>query len=490
VNWRPDDYVKSCRKLESGLRLGLEGLRACQLGQFASPLFWSADEVAEAGITKASIIEKRRQLFDKLNDQTSLIPCKQCLMVTTKRYADVDFSKIGHVDLAATTICNLRCGFCGYAKRDTFQKSRYDALAILREFAPEDCLWDAAVDFNGGEPTLLPDFGDYIEYFNSRRIRIFLYTNAVKYSQAVTDGLRNGTIRWVCTSLDAGTPSTFKRLKRGDCFLQVVENLARYAEAGGGDGGKLAVKYIFCDDNGSADDVAGFAYAMLAIRPQEVWLTFDFEPLIELPRETKGLGGIDYSKHIHAYAGVYALLSKHGVTPVHFAEKHLAAVSQQGKSLLESALTAIEKLGANQPRTQEGILLTDFRKTGKNPPAEHVAFTTKPLRRFAQNRQVAEAWSLVGKRILLAPACTKARALLSDPEVNGGEIVGILDRDPVLQGKKIEGISIHAYTAIPELKPDVILVAVPEHHVDSILGAIRKNMVGSEYVAVLSSTHS
>ena len=478
---RRDELVKSCRKLEAGLRLGPEGVRACQLGQFAAPLYWSEAEAATTVITKKMIMEKRRGLFQQLNSDGADIPCKHCHMVTERPYADVDFSRIGHIDLAASTTCNLRCSFCGYTKRDTFHEAKYDALAILREFAPEDSLWDAAVDFNGGEPTLLPNCDDFIDYFRSRRIRVFLYTNAVKFSQAVADGLASGAIRWVCTSLDAGTPSTFHRLKRSDVFPRAVETLARYAQAGSGSGGKLAVKYIFCEDNCGEDDVVGFSYLMLAIRPQEVWLTFDFEPLIDLPSGTQDLGSLDYSSQVRAYARTYELLDKHGIQAVHFTEKHLGNVSPQGRLLLEMARGSIRKLETGR-KPSDGLYLGDFRNGEQEPLADHVGFACRPLRVFGRAGEAS--WDLKGRRILIAPACALSVPLLKDPEVLSGEIVGILDRDPVLQGKRVEGFPVHGYEAIGSLAADVILVAAPSHHRQAILGSIRRHMSGGEQVAL------
>ncbi|PJA51561.1 MAG: radical SAM protein, partial [Candidatus Marinimicrobia bacterium CG_4_9_14_3_um_filter_48_9] len=86
-------------------------------------------------------------------------------------------------------------------------------------------------------------------------------TNGVRYSQAVYDGLVNGTMQWVCTSVDAGTPSTYFKMKARDRFSQVLENLARYAHAGQQGGGRLAIKYIFTADNCGDDDILGFLYA-------------------------------------------------------------------------------------------------------------------------------------------------------------------------------------------------------------------------------------
>ena len=347
---KPTDLVKSCYKLESGLRLGQEGIHACQLGPFSSPIYFTENEAAEKKITKQDIIEKRKWIFELLNDEQSQTPCKGCSMVVEKPFNDVRFDLLGHMDLAATTTCNLRCNFCGYTHFDSFDEAKYDALTILKEFSADDVTWNSAVDFNGGEPTLLSDFDEYIKFFDSRKTRVFLFTNGLIYKQSVYDGLISGAIRWTIVSLDAGTKNTYKKMKLSPKFDQVLENIARYSEAGSKGGGGCSVKYIFHEDNSNDDDILGFCYAMLAIRPQEVWLTFDFDPLCKLPADCPDLGGYDYSRHLEAYAKTYLTLEKHGLTAVHYAEKHLAPASKHGVILLEKAKQLI-----NQKRCKNRI---------------------------------------------------------------------------------------------------------------------------------------
>ncbi len=484
MNYQPEDLVKSCRKLESGLRLGQEGIHACQLGPFCAPLYWSADEASRIKITKEMIVEKRKELFQRLNDTYSDLACKKCHMVMTKRYEDVHFTRLGHVDLAATTICNLRCSFCGYTVHNSFSKSRYGALSVLKEFTADDVEWDAAVDFNGGEPGILHDLDAFIDYFNSRRIRVFLYTNAVKFRQSIYDGLVNGSIRWVCTSLDAGSPSSFLHLKKRDYFLQVLENLTRYASAGSKGGGKLSVKYIFCDGNCSDDDITGFTYAMLAIRPQKIWLTFDFEPLQSLPGDSSDFGSHDYSRHIAAYTKMFLLLKKHGLEAGHFTENHLAAVCQQGKILMDRVLSETNKSASNDI---PDLVLKNFREGEKEKSASTLSayFDTTPLRIKTPNEN-PEPWSLNGKRVVIAPACHLAKDLLNDTDIRTGNILGFLDRDPVLQGKSIEGIPIHGYDSIPDLDPEVILVASPDQHRNDILQTIARYTTTAARIAILN----
>jgi hypothetical protein len=485
MNYRSDDMVKSCRRLESGLRLGPDGIRACTLGAFDAPLFWSAAEASRLSITKEMIVEKRKWLFDLLNNGQDDFDfdCRHCQMVHTKRFADVDFTRLGQIDHAATSICNLRCKFCGFTHRDQFIQSKYDDLAILREFTPEDAEWDSVVDFNGGEPTLLSNLDEHLDYFASRRIRVRFMTNGVRFHQSVYDGLVNGSIQWVCTSVDAGTPSTYMRIKKRDHYLQVLENLARYAHAGSQGGGMLAIKYIFCNDNCSNDDIAGFAYAMLAIRPRQVWLTFDFSALDGEKPDAEEFGGYDFSRDIAAYAKMYNLLKKHGLEAVHYTTGHLALVSVQGKVLLDRVIREIERTAPSL--SPSDLVLDNFRRKDEIAPIRAARFETRPLR-IMKDGQARESWSLEGKQVLISPACHQSVELLGDPEIRDSRLIGFLDRDRMVQGKTIQGLAIYGYEAIPDLAPDVILVASPAQHQSDIVGKLARYAGENIEVAVLN----
>lgn len=456
---KKEGLVKSCYKMESGLRLGQEGIHACQLGPFSSPIYFTEDEASKTKITKKMIMEKRKWIYDLLNDDHSETPCKHCSMVIYKKPEEVRFDELGHMDLAAETTCNLRCNFCGYTHFDSFADAKYDALEILKEFQPEDVTWNSAVDFNGGEPTLLKDFDDYIGYFESRKSRVFLFTNGVIYKQSVYDGLINGTVRWCIVSLDAGTKSTYNKMKKSTKFNQVLENIARYSEAGNMGGGGCSVKYIFHEDNCGDDDINGFSYAMLALRPQEVWLTFDFDPLCDLPADSDDFGGYDYSKHILAYAKTYLMLEKHGLKPVHYAEKHLGPASQHGINLLKMAKEKIETLTLKK-KNAESLQLVDFRtnKVDDGESQSYLQFRLSPKLEI----KTEDGWkspNLKGKTIAIAPASPRIKDFLDGITAAGGEVLGIFDLDKVLHGKVIEGVTVYPYTAGEELDPDVVFIA-------------------------------
>jgi len=477
--FQPDDIVKSCRKLVSGLNLCIQGMRACTRGALMPPLFCKANDVAGGKITKDVIIEKRKEYIRMLNDGHSVMDCKNCLMVEKVRFGDISFSRLGHIDLQHYSICNLRCSYCAYTRDSMHYPPQYDALQVLQLFTPDDIDWNAHVDFAGGEPTLLENLGEYLEFFKNRRIRVLMFTNAVQFHQDIYNGLADGSIYLVTTSVDAGTPSTFKALRGKDRYLQVLENLSRYAVAGSKGKGMLVAKYIFTDSNCNDDDIAGFAYAMLAIRPQQVWLTFDFAPMF-LRQE-----GHDYTRQIEAYAKLYVLLKKHGIEAFHYYKEAIATVSQKGREIMDQVLAAIEKQSASTLMNVPDIYLGNFRSKEAFLEKQPDTFTLKPLRLTPQDGATRE-WSLEGKRVLLAPACPQTLELLSDTDIKQASWIGFVDRNPIQQGKTIQGSMVYSYEEIPSLHADVILTAPPEKHRLDILSTLARQAPAGTQIAEIA----
>ncbi len=445
------DVVLSCRKLESGLRFGQEGIAACALGPFQSPVYWSGTEAAEITITKEMLEEKRRWIFDLLNDETAETPCKGCQMVVEKTFGEVDFSRLGHIDYSATSSCNIRCNYCDYTIKDNFKKAPYESLEILNLFKPTDVVWDAAVDFGGGEPTLLPNFDECLSFFKHNKIRTFLYTNAVRFSQKAYEGLRDGSISWVCVSLDCGTPSTYLATKERDRFFDVMDNLHKYAEASRKGLGNLSVKYIFTQDNCSDDDISGFVFAMLSVKPDKVWLTFDFEPLKFLSGGDDGFGGYDYTKQVDAYVKLYLMLEQYGIKAGHFEENHLSQVTKAGKRLLDmvhSRLATVKPESKTEKKTELSCQLIKMSDIG-------------------------EAVRLTEEKVAIVPCSVQSLALQRQVKALGGEVVAIIDRDPTLQGKVIEGDTVMPYQDLAGLSCDKILITCHALHQQAILEEVR-----------------
>ena len=476
MKFHPDQVVKTCPKLEAGLRFGPEGIRACQLGPFAAPLYFTALEAGSREITKDMIIQKRKDLFEQLNDSHSDIICKKCEMVEMKPFKEVVFTKLGRIDHSPRTICNLRCDYCGFTAAEKagdvengFVESSYESLKILNEFQKEDVLWDSAVDFNGGETSLIKNLNEYLQYFTRMKIRVLLFTNGVIFKPEIYENIENGTIDWAVISLDCGTPSTYKRMKKADAYGKVLESITKYAHAGAKGKGRLAVKYIFTESNCSDDDIFGFAYSILAVRPQKIWLTFDFTPFSVIPPDSQDFGTFTFDKQISAYAKLYHLLKMHGQDVVHYTEGHLAKISKPGKLLLDMVKKKIsrDRIGRDGQVADSLMKLEDFRNKIDAP----AKFTKIAIHKdHIKNRHTGEIIDFSGKRVAFAPATERTLDLIKCNLLSQSKIVGLCDRNKNLHTKIVQGHQVYAYENLPEI--DYIFVAAPEQHKDEILSTV------------------
>lgn len=466
--FKPDDIVKTCCNIESGIFFGFDGLRSCSRGALVPPMLLSTKEMSNVEVSRLLIIDRRKKILKMLNDDQSDIACKNCLRVERKRYGDIVFSKLGHLDLQHYTMCNLRCCYCRYAVENIQYLPQYDALSILKLFSPDDIEWNAYVDFAGGEPTLLDNLKEYLDFFARSRIRVIMYTNSVRFHQAIYDGLMDGSIYMVTTSLDAGTPSTFQSLRGANKFLAVLETLSRYTAASIKGNSIVTVKYIFCESNCNDDDIVGFAYTMLALRPQQVWLTFDFNPLLNKQFD------YDYSKQIEAYTKLYFLLNKHGIQPFHYFKEAIASVSREGRVIMNRVISSIDNEAANvMTEEKSDLIFKDFRRDSilANAFAYLDKFSTTPLK-LKNNNEILLDWNVDGKKVLLIPATPLTREISIDQDIQKATWIGFVDGSPIQQGKMIEGRMIYAYEEIRSLDIDVILIAPPEKHRQSILNTL------------------
>ena len=96
-------------------------------------------------------------------------------------------------------------------------------------FSEDDVEFDASVDFNGGEPSLLKNIGEYLSFLRKNKIRTRLYSNAVQYSPEIARALEDGTVTWLIVSVDAGTSETFAH-QTADNYDAVIDNIAKYNE--------------------------------------------------------------------------------------------------------------------------------------------------------------------------------------------------------------------------------------------------------------------
>ena len=279
---KPDDLVYTCNSLERGVRFAIEGVRCCCASTLQSPVIITAEEMRRGNITHELIVKRKTKLFNAINAKTEEAgDCLRCSLLIKKPRKDVSFEYLGGVgmcsgfNIAHFSTCNLRCSYCDYTKRNLFVPAQYNnIIEYIDEYRKKGkIIPEAWIDYNGGEPTLLPNFEEILNYLIDNNIgNIGFYTNAVKFSEVVYNALKENKIR-LMTSIDAGTAATFKKIKGADLFNKVVGNIKKYQSSGTN---RILIKYVICEENMNDDDLYGFVKLIEEIKPGDVAFMPDF----------------------------------------------------------------------------------------------------------------------------------------------------------------------------------------------------------------------
>lgn len=284
--FKPDDRVKTCKFIERGVRFWTQGIVCCSAVTDNSPVIITAEEMKTGHCTPDIVAARRRRLFEALNglNDDPLEGCATCHLVEEKIYSEVDFDHLGGLgcnpgassfNIAHFSMCNARCKYCLYTIENDFVPPQYNNIIEFIENYRKIGKFsnDNNIDYNGGEPTILDNFEEILDYLVDNKIGVIsIYSNCIKYSEALNIALQKNAVTLI-TSLDAGTSASYKEIHGVDAFDKSIETMIRYRKSGTQN---LIVKYNICKDNMSKSDLYGFALAMVAIRPNQIYICPEF----------------------------------------------------------------------------------------------------------------------------------------------------------------------------------------------------------------------
>ncbi len=250
---------KSCKDIEKSLYIAPNEIRSCcQRFFFKGKMRGDAKLIdIEDGVTPTEndIKKARENLFNKIqNDESE--SCLGCpfLYETDKP----DFShEINHLSIEHHSYCNLRCTYCSEIYYGG-KRSKYNVVEFIKYLSDSKAFKNCKqVVWGGGEPTLDKSFElivNEIDKYANPNIYHRVFTNSVRYHQAVTDFLKRDLIK-IVTSIDAGTKEKFKQVRGRDKFYNVFENLQKYSSY---NPNRITIKYILTDENLDESELKNF----------------------------------------------------------------------------------------------------------------------------------------------------------------------------------------------------------------------------------------
>jgi len=251
---------KTCEDLEESLYVAPNEIRACCKRFFYEGKMRGDAKLLDIENNKVPLTSDIAKAREKIFDEIQLGKnenCKGCTFLKDVEKKPVFHSNISFLSIEHHSVCNLRCSYCSEIYWGG-KRSKYNIVEFISYLSKNNSLNDCdQVVWGGGEPTLDKSFEQILEEIHkSANPKIYhrVFTNSVRYSEAITKFLKKGLIK-IVTSIDAGTPETFKKVRGREKFTNVFDNLKNYAKI---DPTKITIKYIFTEDNFKESEINSF----------------------------------------------------------------------------------------------------------------------------------------------------------------------------------------------------------------------------------------
>lgn len=219
-----------CHLLSHGFSVEKDSLHDCCLthGYDGRPFIIDLNE--DFSVDWKKFFELKKSLKNKKRETTA--DCKGCRLLSNERIFENDGDYVSHINLNHWNICNSRCIYC--TKEYNGGDKYFNVLPMLKdlfEYNNGNCInCEGELTFQGGEPTMLPEFDEIINMFAAKNILVRIHSSGIKFSQAIENGLKNNSII-IVVSPDSAINDTYHKIKRVNCCERVWQNLETYAKA-------------------------------------------------------------------------------------------------------------------------------------------------------------------------------------------------------------------------------------------------------------------
>lgn len=214
-----------CAILSHGINISKTELRDCcvQRESSGSPFIMEIENPEKIDLDK--IFELKRKLKnEKLNNPKM---CKGCLYL--EENADLSWERdyISIINFDHWNICNSRCIYC--SEEHNGGDFYFNVLPMIKNLVSSGrFLPTGEITFQGGEPTLLPEFEELLDIFIQNNAKIRIYSSGIKYSKSIENGIAEQLVTLV-VSPDTGKKETYETIKRNPHFDDVWDNLKKYS---------------------------------------------------------------------------------------------------------------------------------------------------------------------------------------------------------------------------------------------------------------------
>ena len=181
-------------------------------------------------IPKDVLFKKIREYSDQFLNGGCPKECENCFQIKEADWDEGEF--INYITITHFSACNADCIYCSNNLAPEERTNNiYEIMPFLKYLKSEGVIKeDCEIHIGGGELTIYKECDELLEEFGMNgQTKIFIPTNAIKYSENLHKALKSGSAH-IIVSLDSGSKELYKKIKRADAFDKVVENLKKYSQ--------------------------------------------------------------------------------------------------------------------------------------------------------------------------------------------------------------------------------------------------------------------
>ncbi len=277
---KKNEYL-NCHFMKHSLHFFQDSIKACCTNA-QGPVFYP-DYSGEV-IDWNYIFNIRKKYIKNINSfwNKKTIPdcCKNCSELNlykskdkVKKFENIIDTVYFHHSMS----CNAKCVYCCYRERS--KGYNYKVLPAVKSLIDNKILSKhASIYMSGGEITINPEFEELlyllINYLDSK---IEILTSGIKYCKSIESAFKADRCILII-SPDCADRETYKKIKRVDCFDELVNNLKTYISACENAKNNIILKYIIVDNiNDNNEEIEKFINLAKNLGVKNVRMDIDYE---------------------------------------------------------------------------------------------------------------------------------------------------------------------------------------------------------------------
>ncbi|MHC4941690.1 MAG: radical SAM protein [Planctomycetota bacterium] len=160
-----------------------------------------------------------------------------------------------NAELDITNACNLRCVMCYFSHPIVYERNRKDMpFEHYEKIASELFTGVHRLSLSlSAEPLLHPQCCEMVALAKSYRIpTVYLATNGMLLTERISEHLVGAGLDAINLSIDAATPPTFERLRKGGRFERVIQNIKILKKMRDGQGSRkplITLSFVLMQSN-------------------------------------------------------------------------------------------------------------------------------------------------------------------------------------------------------------------------------------------------